>query len=546
SDSENDNSEDCEQLFPPNLSSAELNEQLTTNIGSIVNNNGRTGHLIKLYNLLLLFGNLLDDDQLVNALKIIASGVEYDYYKMATSMELELHLRIFSLLLEVYGRQPLKMTRKFYENLYESLVQLHEFHQSCIKALENGLKPTCGLLADLEEGVKVQDYNIDFLLMHLYDTLHMMNDEKTAWLEIINQLKALFSALVKTLPSMTGIMTTVETPIDNKATIDIYNKIHKTLQSKFSVGHWYKEWRYLYSMYQAFVEWSAVPIHKNLVVKGELIIIKDLWRFGDQEWNKAVSAQSETNGYNNKFKLKIMSDHISESVPYSLLFGILDIAQNLIISTKNISTLAHCYYLAKLSLDIVRVEFIQFKAMEVLVTLYRKDLDTFSVVQVDLDQHAEGLSTLDQDKIWFQDMREYIDKKYAYINQTGSRANFAMSVSRQKARKPDQTPEELLNSNPNDLLILDMVADHLTCPFTQEVIEDFRILPCNHKIGYLALETFMRINCLEQRCFSCRQKFQLAETEKLPSSPIYKALYEKFVKAGHITPQKDFTTIVAS
>src|SRR6185436_402914 len=118
-----------------------------------------------------------------------------------------------------------------------------------------------------------------FLLMHLYNTLHVMDVDKNAW--IINQLKTLFAALVEALPGMTGIMTSVETPIDNRATIEIYNNIQKTLQSKFSAGHWYKEWRYLYTIYQAFVEWSAVSIHKSLVVKGELMLIKDLWRFGD-------------------------------------------------------------------------------------------------------------------------------------------------------------------------------------------------------------------------------------------------------------------------
>src|SRR6185312_13704585 len=143
------------------------------------------------------------------------------------------------------------------------------------------------------------------------------------------------------------------------------------------------------------------------------------------------------------------------------------------------------------------------------------------------------------------------------VNQASNRTIFEMSVSKQEEKMPDRTPEKLLNSisNPNDLLILDMVADHLTCPFTQEVTGDFRVLPCKHKISYyyLALETFMRMNCLELRCFYCRRKYQLDETEKLPSSPIYKALYEKFVRAGHITitpntkdKKKDFTAIVAS
>src|SRR5437870_9283081 len=112
---------------------------------------------------------------------------------------------------------------------------------------------------------------------------------------------------------MTGAMTTMETPIDNKSTIEIYNIIQMALQSKFSAGHWYKEWRYLYTIYQAFVEWSAAPIHKNIVVKGELMLIKDLWRFGDQEWNKAVTAKSEVDGYKSNTKGKNTSDYISES-----------------------------------------------------------------------------------------------------------------------------------------------------------------------------------------------------------------------------------------
>src|SRR5581483_5289743 len=150
-----------------------------------------------------------------------------------------------------------------------------------------------------------------------------------------------------------------------------------------------------------------------------------------------------------------------------------------------------------------------------------------------------------------QDMRGYIDKKYAHLNQASSRTNVEMPILRQKASKPDQPSEELLNSNPNDLLILDMVADHLTCQFTQEVTDDFRILPCKHKISYLALETFMKLNCNEMKCFYCRRKFQLEDTETIPNSPIYKALYEKFVRAGHINiaqknKTRDFTTIVAS
>src|SRR5437879_7249433 len=138
-----------------------------------------------------------------------------------------------------------------------------------------------------------------------------------------------------------------------------------------------------------------------------------------------------------KHTLTKMNNYAPVSYPYSLLYGILEITQNLAISTQNIGTLAHCYYLAKLSLDIVTTEYIQFKAMEVLLTIHKREPNTFSVVQVDLDQHAANVS---QDKQRFQDIREYIDKKYFYINQVIDRATYEMSVSKEKATTSDQTP----------------------------------------------------------------------------------------------------------
>src|SRR5207248_3346994 len=49
--------------------------------------------------------------------------------------------------------------------------------------------------------------------------------------------------------------------------------------------------------------------------------------------------------------------------------------------------------------------------------------------------------------------------------------------------------------------------------------------------------------------FYCKAKIQIQDTGKLPCSPIYKALYERFVETGHITTpprnyRMDFTTIV--
>src|SRR6185436_17619778 len=78
-------------------------------------------------------------------------------------------------------------------------------------------------------------------------------------------------------------------------------------------------------------------------------------------------------------------------------------------------------------------------------------------------------------------------------------------------------------------------------------IYDFRILPCGHKISYSALETFMKLNYHSLKCFYCNKGIKMHDTKLLESSPIYKALYEKFVETEHITPKDstpDFTEAV--
>src|SRR6185437_7209069 len=182
-------------------------------------------------------------------------------------------------------------------------------------------------------------------------------------------------------------------------------------------------------------------------------------------------------------------------------------------------------------------------------TLYNREPDTvtntFSVVKVDLSQHIEHLAELDGANInrrRLQDAIEYININYKFTRLT---LLSATSMSNQKAVL-EQNPEELLDFNPNDLLILDMVADHLTCPFTQKVTDDFRILSCGHKISYSALETFMKLNYLSLKCFYCNQKIKIQDTKSLESSPIYKALHEKFVETGHITPKDNTNNFTAA
>ena len=95
---ESDSDDDYEQTFTTHLSKVELNEQLSTTLESIISSNSnkdRISHFIKLSNLLQLFGNRLEDNQLRNVLKTVGINVTYDDHKMTTDIELELHLRAY-------------------------------------------------------------------------------------------------------------------------------------------------------------------------------------------------------------------------------------------------------------------------------------------------------------------------------------------------------------------------------------------------------------------------------------------------------------------
>jgi len=104
SDSDDDDGDDYDQIFTTatHLGKAELNKQLLTTLESIVNNNDRVSHLSKLSNLLLLFGNRLESNQLRNVLETIGINVTYKDYEVTADIQLELHLRVYTPLPKVF------------------------------------------------------------------------------------------------------------------------------------------------------------------------------------------------------------------------------------------------------------------------------------------------------------------------------------------------------------------------------------------------------------------------------------------------------------
>ena len=171
-----------------NLTTVQLGEQLTVLLESINNKStsNRMHQLIELHKLLLSSEARLDSNQLGNVLRMVGTGdTAYDFHTTTTSMELELHLRIYVLALEACGKRKFKMSKEFQKNLHEHLVRLSDVHQYHIKVIQDDFNKEYTSECNpyytqkfLKRDIKIQNYNIDFMLVHLHNTLYAMASDE--------------------------------------------------------------------------------------------------------------------------------------------------------------------------------------------------------------------------------------------------------------------------------------------------------------------------------------------------------------------------------
>src|SRR6266498_1658583 len=101
------------------------------------------------------------------------------------------NLRTFAAVLEAFCQNPIILTRKLREGLYNVLTEFNNIHHNITVAMEQGLHKTWrGKLqhlnvvdVELPCGSVQRNYNIDFLLIHLRDTLHSLSDDETKFRE---------------------------------------------------------------------------------------------------------------------------------------------------------------------------------------------------------------------------------------------------------------------------------------------------------------------------------------------------------------------------
>ncbi|POG62041.1 hypothetical protein GLOIN_2v1846730 [Rhizophagus irregularis DAOM 181602=DAOM 197198] len=506
-----------------------------------------------LYTLKLLFENLQNEfssQVLANSLEALVD-TPFNHYSKESVARLELHLRTLVTILERICFSPIVLSKELRDKVYNSLAKFAEIHRKTTQVIEIGLDNNFRQNFNQfnqqsndqdEQIIKKRNYNIDFLLIHLRDTLHSLRDDETWFQEIIRRIRDLLKTALNITP---GILTIVGINLPSDCSIlSMLTQIRQSLSFKYPVASYYVDWRIMLIIQNNLFIWSESS--EKIISKkfSELVLMEYIWSFLEREWvysadKSILDSQTKFDEVSNKVvkALKNAGSFLNElagnepiALPHTLWFGILDLAQNLIQRSSRIATYGLCYYLAIESLNKAPSSFIQFKSIELLLHLYNIDNKMFSMIEIDFDQYTQKLSenNLEDSLENFRNLLTFVKEKYhedlkILSNNTGKgKEGKGKSLNQNSYLKKKQTS----NSN-----ILDVIADEITCPINSEPTDQLCILKCQH---ILAISNLKKLK--QKICPNCREKIEDNDIRYLPQNSIYKNLYTKFFESGHILP----------
>ncbi|PKC02216.1 hypothetical protein RhiirA5_454560 [Rhizophagus irregularis] len=405
-----------------------------------------------LYALKSLFENLqisFFSQTLINSLKALSDPISFNNYSKECAPRLELHLRTWIIVLERICFSPIVLKKVLRDELYDSLSKFAEIYHNITQVTQNQV---------------MRNYNIDFLLIHLRDTLHSLH----------------------------------------------HNSSEKIISRKF----------------------------------GEMILMEYLWNYLEREWTNKYILDSQTEFDEVLIKLsKELEDSDSLlneptkneilTLPDTLWFGLLDLAQNLIQKSTRKSTYGLCYYLAIESLNRAPNDFIQFKAIEILLHLHNINNELFSMIEHDLDQYIQKLNKInvtdssEKFQILLKFIKEKCFKDFNILND---------KMKKEKGKSLEQNvPKQ--EQKKNDINILDFIAIEMTCSISKEPTDQLCFLKCQHMISLNNLNKFKQNNnSKDLKCPECREIIEENDIRYLSQQVIYKNLYSYFFEAGFILP----------
>ncbi|GBB84806.1 hypothetical protein RclHR1_11380004 [Rhizophagus clarus] len=493
---------------------------------------GKARELIKdltktkwLYALKLLFEdplNQFSSEVLRACLIALAEPPTFDYHEKMIVAKLELHMRTLVAVLEQICISTMRLSKELRDKVHNSLPKFAGIHKHAIQVMQEGNDNIS--VSDPVQSNKLKNniiirrnYNIDFLLIHLRDTLNSLRDDET-W------LREIFRTTILSLKGVLNIGP--ETPKNNNSSVlSSLTELHQNLKYKYPVKSYYVDWRIILIIQRNLFTWSKGSDKIISEKLEEMILMEYFWSYLEREWNYVVEksnldSQTKFDEALNKIikSLKNTDDDESLTLPHTLWFGILDLVQNFIYKSTRTASHGLCYYLAIESLNKAPNSFIQFKAIEILLHLHNINDELFPIIEIDFDHYAQKLDSPEE----FQELIAVVkEKSFEDLNILND--DIEKETTKGKERNLTQ------NSN-----ILDVIADEMICSISIEPTDRLCILKCQHVISVKYLNKLKQKTCPE-----CREIIEDNDIRYLPQNTIYKNLYSKFYESGHVLSSAD-------
>ncbi|CAG8719357.1 19156_t:CDS:2, partial [Dentiscutata erythropus] len=475
----------------------------------------------------------LPEEILIKALKLLSDASSFEIHLEKTMIRLEIHLRTWMSALEKVCYSPVVLGYEIREYLYIHLSDFVDFHHRMTNAFRQGVGNSFkskGKSKEMPNNNNIymhfQNYNIDFLLMHLRDTLHSMRDDETCMDEILRRIKDFLLAFIRISPKAVGAAAGNFSGALGIA--EVLPNLAQVFKFKYPITYWYPTWRELLSIHYLLENLAKDEDYNKLRFYNETYLLELLWQcifdlsINQKAQNEILNNQNEILEFMNLWTKKEPT-----APPNSLWFGTLDLTLHLSQKTTQVVSLALCYYLALESLQNSKCNYICFKSLELLLSLSYQKPELFNdIVKDDINKYKESLSTTSQ---------QILEK---IIHDVDQKLQLNLKFMKLKENSEIKSDRKLIN----------IIADELTCPITKQITEqegyfnklseERQILP--NKIYMVEDNLFLKFN-----------KHKIFQGSILPkfSTPIFQKVQPKimlpaFNKAAKADLQGDYEAVI--
>ncbi|CAG8634717.1 31967_t:CDS:1, partial [Racocetra persica] len=401
---------------------------------------------------------------LIDALELLSVAPEYKIYKKhdVDVSYLELRLRTLKTTLEA---------------IYYLVALQHEFRDKLLSNMRTYINLYYRIIDHC------QNYNINFLLIHLRDTLQSIR--------VYGQKQSLekFEITVHAGVSMPQ---------------NALKFLQKIKDFNCLTG-WYKQWRDLLNVRRSLEISTKQLNNKFSESHKEAYLLEFLWQyiFG-QISDQAMPVTNLSEEILNDEEAFLYNFNKKKGLSFSLnslWFGTLDLAQDICHTTSQPAIIAACYYLGLESLRKSQCVYIKFKSLEMLLSLSLKEPKPFQ------DEIKGKISEFCG--LQFKSLVDIVYRKLQLDAKFIKSKDYYVSIFLKK-----NLTENIIE------LLKDIINENLICADSKKLIGDFLELECKHVISRLTI-----IN--QERCPFCQTSIDPKLIYNFTSNAVIKGFYEK-------------------